>query len=163
MIKQKRGLNMSYSRVLTAEKTILFARLTNRGRFMILFFMSFVVAGEIDSAIISASRAHNVNPKDLYQVLKVESGPKIFKGVKLNKNGTFDIGPFQINSIHINRKCREYILVKVEDNANCAAKLIKEIERKYSKKEPNWLSRYHSNTPEKRKIYEEKLFLAKDF
>lgn len=130
---------------------------------MLYLLISLVMAGEIDVAIKDASKEYNINPEYLYQVLKVESGPKIYKGIRLNKNGTFDIGPFQINSIHINHKCKEFILVRIDHNTRCAAKMIKEIRRKYSHKDVNWLSRYHSNTPEKRKIYEKKLFLAKDF
>jgi hypothetical protein len=130
---------------------------------MLSILLSFAVAGEIDQAIDLASKQHRVNPEHLYQVLKVESGPKVFNGVRLNKNGTFDIGPFQINSIHINNTCKEYILTNIQDNANCAAKMIRKIQRKWSHKDENWLSRYHSNTPEKRKIYEKKLFLVKDF
>lgn len=130
---------------------------------MLYLLLNLVIATEIDQAVISASKQHKINPEHLYQVLRVESGPKIYKGIRLNKNGTFDIGPFQINSIHINKKCKEYILTDVRDNAKCAAKLIKEIEKKHAKTDKFWLSRYHSNTPEKRKIYEKKLFLAKDF
>lgn len=130
---------------------------------MLTFLISLAAAGDINVAIKNASKLYNINPEYMYNVLNVESGHRIYRGVRLNKNGSFDTGPFQINSVHINTTCKEYILIKVQDNANCAAKMIAKLKTKFAKQDKNWLSRYHSNTPEKRKIYEEKLFLAKDF
>lgn len=128
-----------------------------------MFFISLVMAGDVDVAIKNASKLYNINPEYMYQVLNVESGQTIYSGIRLNKNGSFDIGPFQINSVHINTTCKEYVLINIQDNAKCAAKMIAKLKAKFGKSDVFWLSRYHSKTPEKRKIYEKKLFLAKDF
>lgn len=82
-----------------------------------------------------------------------------------NKDGTLDLGLFQINSKHWdkryrvdNRKliCEDLNIRLVDDNIECAIRLVK-IHKKHEKRDKNWEGRYHSKTPSKKKAYANKL------
>ena len=50
--------------------------------------------------IVEVSNKYSIHPDILFAVLMVEGGT-VGKNSKSNDNGTYDIGPFQINSIHL--------------------------------------------------------------
>ena len=60
--------------------------------------------------ITAAAAHHRVNAALLWAVLRVESGPGMRAQISRNANGTVDIGPAQINSIHLPELSRHGVL-----------------------------------------------------
>lgn len=110
------------------------------------------------AALYGAAGTYNIKPKYLFAIWAIESSGDRSGTVhiKENKNGTFDVGPFQINSIHISRTCKEHDIFTFKGNVYCAAKLIK-LHSRFKNKDECWLARYHSKTPSKKKIYCKKI------
>lgn len=110
----------------------------------------FEASDQVADAIAKASKAYDVDALQLTAIGIIESGlgknPKA--KMRLNQNGTFDRGVFQINTVNW-PKCREFHIDTVEGNAFCAAKLLSQI--KMSK--PSDLGKYHSKTPSKKIAY----------
>ena len=109
-------------------------------------------------AIREASEKYGINAQDLIRIAYVESRYNQ-AAIRVNKNATVDIGMFQVNSVHWSRECRGIDVTKVEGNAMCEAKLLS-AHKKHSKTDKNWLGRYHSKTPSKKKLYMELLARA---
>jgi len=105
-------------------------------------------------AILQASQTYHIDPLLLESIGMVESGLKF--QTRVNKNGTTDSGIFQINSVN-RSKCIGFDLKTPEGSAYCAAKLLNEIRSKWSKKDSNWIGRYHSKTLKHKNKYIEKL------
>lgn len=103
-----------------------------------------------------AAKRHGVSATVLTAIAKVESRFGADKRVRLNSNGTFDVGPFQINSIHWDTTCSEYNVQHIKGNALCAAKLLAQAKR-HKKKDVHWQGRYHSRTPSRKIAYYNKL------
>lgn len=104
------------------------------------------------SAISFASKAYSLNPLELTAIGILESGLGQFKTLRVNKNGTIDVGLFQINSVNLH-KCTEYNVETIEGSALCAAKLLSSIKAKHK----DYLGRYHSKTPSKKNAYHAKV------
>ena len=113
-------------------------------------------------AVQKASVKYKISPNNLLKIAFVESSMRINVKPRYNKNGTQDIGPFQINTIHWNTTCSDYNLESVEGNALCAAKLIR-IHKKKRSVDALWLARYHSKTPSLKRIYYKKLQKAEKY
>ena len=99
-------------------------------------------------AIVNASKTHKIPAKELTAIGILESGLGKYSRKNPNSNGTKDIGVFQINTVNA-PYCIEYNLHSIEGNALCAAKLLKNIAKKHN----DYLGRYHSKTPSKKKSY----------
>lgn len=98
------------------------------------------------------AKTENIKVEYLLRIAFVESRFKI-DAINVNKNGTIDLGLFQINTIHWNTTCKNFDVFTVKGNTRCATKLIK-IALKHKGKDAHWLGRYHSKTPSlKRKYY----------
>lgn len=114
---------------------------------------------EVKAAITKAAKAHNVPEWELLKIAYVESTLRKNPPMRHNKNNTYDIGMFQINSIHWFTICKKYDVTQLDGNAMCAAKLLAQ-HLKHSKTDANWPARYHSKTPKYKQIYANKLSQA---
>lgn len=115
-----------------------------------------------------ASQSYGIHQDILYAILLVEGG-SVGRDSKANKNGTYDIGLFQINSMH--RKTFESQGISEEElrddgctNAIAAAWHLKRVltpdvisEIKTQDDYLRAIALYHSATPEFNKIYAAKL------
>lgn len=106
--------------------------------------------------IFEAADKYKLNADRLVRIAYVESRFK-HDAIRQNKNGTIDIGYFQINSIHWHTTCKEYDVTQFKGNAMCAAKLLAMHKLSASHKDKLWPSRYHSKTPSKKAAYARKL------
>lgn len=117
------------------------------------------------------SSAYRVHPDVLFAILIVEGGT-VGRNSASNSNGTYDIGPFQVNSMH--RRALNELGVSEEElrndgciNAAVAAWQLRRalpVEREAEiKNEDDYLraiARYHSATPKFNEIYANKLRMA---
>lgn len=115
-----------------------------------------------------AAKAYSFHPDILLAILWVEGG-SVGKNSRANKNGTYDIGPFQLNSMH--RKTINDLGFSEEEvrndgcvNVTIAAwhlrKILPPEKEAEIHDEDSYLSaiaNYHSATPEYNKIYAGKL------
>lgn len=118
-------------------------------------------AGPLTQAINSASARYNVDPKVLQAIAYLESSGGKRTSLRINTNGTFDVGAFQINSLHWYTTCKKYNVLTLQGNAYCAA-LILSKHTKHANRDPDYVGRYHSKTPSLKKKYAKKVkvFLA---
>lgn len=61
---------------------------------------------EADQCIVAASRKYDVHPLVILSILKVENGK--IGTLSRNTNGTYDLGPMQINTINIDFLKKEF-------------------------------------------------------
>ena len=101
---------------------------------------------ELGVAILRAAKAYDVDPRVLHAIAHLESSGGKQAGLRANKNGTFDVGPFQINSVHWGSTCKAYDVRTAEGGAMCAAKLLQS-HRRHRGADSAWVGRYHSRTP----------------
>lgn len=118
-------------------------------------------AGPLAQAINSAAARYKVDAKILHAIAYLESSGGKRIGLKANTNGTFDVGAFQINSVHWATTCRYYDVTTLQGNAYCAALLLAKHKR-YKDIDLHWVGRYHSRTPSLKQKYAKKIkvFLA---
>lgn len=112
----------------------------------------FTPSKRIVNAIVNASDEYDVDALELTAIGIVETGLGKYAKTRKNRNGTFDKGLFQINTIN-ERTCIEYNLDSAEGSALCAAKLLSSIKMKHK----DYLGRYHSKTPSKKVLYSKKI------
>lgn len=115
-----------------------------------------------------AAKSYSFHPDILLAILWVEGG-SVGKNSRANKNGTYDIGPFQLNSMHrktINdlgfteEEVRNDGCVNVTIAAWHLRKILPPEKEAEIHDEDSYLSalaNYHSATPEYNKIYAGKL------
>lgn len=113
-------------------------------------------ATELQQAIARAAKAYDVDPRVLEAIAHLESSGGRFTGLRHNRNGTWDVGAFQINSVHWDTTCKAYNVHVLEGNAMCAARLLKSHKR-FRDSDPDWRGRYHSRTPSRKQAYAAKL------
>jgi hypothetical protein len=115
----------------------------------------------LDQAIEEAAAAYQVDGRVLKAIAFLESSGGKFVGPKVNKNGTVDLGPMQINSIHFATTCKMYDVRTLRGNTYCAARLLRQ-HKKFKDTDPDYIGRYHSRTPSKKRGYAKKvrLFLS---
>lgn len=121
---------------------------------ILFIFLNCNIAGAEPSAIKLIQRtaaAHGLSADDMYRIAWVESRFKA-NAVRKNRNGTTDIGMFQINSVHWHSTCRHLAVDTPKGNVECAALLLK-LHRKYAVTDSQWIGRYHSKTPSKKRTY----------
>ncbi|MDY0300848.1 MAG: lytic transglycosylase domain-containing protein [Trichlorobacter sp.] len=102
-----------------------------------------------------AAKRYGISPRILWAIAKVESGGNP-RAINYNKNGTYDYGLMQINSIH--KPELERVGIKWESLADpctsvyVAAWLLSQHVQQYGY---TWdaVGAYHSKTPSKRKRY----------
>jgi hypothetical protein len=117
--------------------------------------IGYVADPEVFSAIQFASDAYKVSAYKLLIIAATESSLN-HDSVRVNKNGTKDLGLFQINDVTRLNECKDYDVHSLIGNALCAAKLIR-MHKRHAKTDPFWVGRYHSKTPSKKKAYYQKL------
>lgn len=119
---------------------------------LILLLSPSLYSSELSRAIEEASRLHGVKQEYLRAIAAVESSNRLRPPDRHNKNGTVDVGTYQINTIN-HGKCIPLNLRNPGGSARCAARLIKKLKPKnlYD------LAKYHSKTPSHRARYYKKL------
>jgi len=106
--------------------------------------------------IYKAARQYNVDAQDLVYIAYTESKFN-HQAKRVNTNGTVDWGMFQINSVHWTTTCSGINIKTLRGNALCAAKIIASLEARHKLTDPQWLGRYHSATPSRKRAYQRKL------
>lgn len=105
--------------------------------------------------VLDAARVSGMPPAALFGVLATEGG-KTGEALS-NKNGTWDLGAFQINTVHLNELAGmgiapEAVLRDGRVNAYAAAWLLR---KEYRRTGDLWqaIGAYHSRTPHRRDAY----------
>lgn len=106
--------------------------------------------------VYKASKRFGVDSQDLLKIAFLESSFKE-TAVRVNKNGTIDLGMFQINSVHWSTTCKAFDIFTLEGNAYCAAKLVKLAKEGAREDDEHWIGRYHSKTPSLKVAYANKV------
>lgn len=112
----------------------------------------FTPTKRVVNAIVKASETYSIDVAELTAIGIVETGLGKYAKTRRNRNGTFDKGLFQINTVNV-PYCIEYNLDSAEGSALCAAKLLARIK----KNRDDYLGVYHSKTPELKATYMRKL------
>lgn len=107
------------------------------------------------TAIVSAGHMYHIDVRELTAIAIIETGLGRDLRTSVNRDGTADIGLFQINTINYSR-CLEYNLHTPEGSAMCAAKLLWSLKQHRN----DYLGAYHSKTPVKKQKYLDKLALV---
>lgn len=114
-----------------------------------LAFLAQSSHASVDECIINASVYHRVNSDVLRAILGVESNMKS-SVVRQNKNGTFDIGIGQINSVHL-KELSKYNIGANELTDPCIGTFVSawHLSKQYRKWGNTWFAvgAYHSQTP----------------
>lgn len=128
----------------------------------ILLLSTMAQATTLSAAIERASKRYKVDARLLHAISQIESSKGRYAILRRNRNKTYDVGAFQINSIHWDTTCKNYDVFTLQGNANCAARLIS-MHKKHASTDPIWYARYHSTTPKFKNIYAKKVkvFLSK--
>lgn len=113
-------------------------------------------ANNLDKACKAAASAYKIDYNLLKAISIVESGGGTRSALRRNRNGTYDAGPFQINSIHWSTTCKAYNVSRDYGGAMCAAKLLAG-HKKHSHTDPQWYGLYHSKTPSLKTLYANKI------
>ena len=105
--------------------------------------------------VVDAARASGMPVAALFAILATEGG-KTGEALS-NKNGTWDIGPFQVNTVHLNELTAigispDAVLRDGRVNAYAAAWLLR---KEYRRTGSLWqaIGTYHSRTPQRRDAY----------
>lgn len=105
--------------------------------------------------VLDAARVSGMPPAALFAILATEGG-KTGEALS-NKNGTWDMGPFQVNTTHVNELAAmgispETVLRDGHVNAYAAAWLLR---KEYRRTGDLWqaIGAYHSRTPHRRDAY----------
>lgn len=97
------------------------------------------------------AKEYDIDAQLLIRIAAVESHFRV-NAKRLNTNGTVDVGMFQINSVHWTTTCKKFDVFTLKGNARCAATLVKQA-MKYKDTDSQWVGRYHSKTPSKKRKY----------
>ena len=105
--------------------------------------------------VLDAARVSGMPAAALFAILTTEGG-KTGEALS-NKNGTWDMGPFQVNSVHLNELAAmgispDAVLRDGRVNAHAAAWLLR---KEYQRTGNLWqaFGAYHSRTPHRRDAY----------
>jgi soluble lytic murein transglycosylase-like protein len=119
-------------------------------------------ADNLDNIFQEASQYYNINPKLLKAIAKIESNFNP-KAIRVNKNGTKDYGIMQINSIHFRELSvfgiGEHNIMDPRTNIFIGAALL-ERHIKVFGNDISSVGRYHSNTPQFKAQWLQKLIKA---
>lgn len=107
------------------------------------------------ACVVDAARASGMPVAALFAILATEGG-KTGEALS-NRNGTWDLGPFQINTVHLNELTAmgispDAILRDGRVNVYAAAWLLR---KEYRRTGDLWqaIGTYHSRTPQRRDAY----------
>lgn len=115
-----------------------------------------VSEADLDVQIELASLKYNVDPEVMRAIATIESSYGKRAILRRNKNATYDVGVFQINSVHWSTTCRGYDVTTLEGNTNCGARLLKAA-LKRGPMDRDAVGAYHSRTPSKKHKYATKV------
>lgn len=109
-----------------------------------------------------AAARYNVPVDLLYAIARVETGNQSGLVSKRNKNGTYDIGLMQINSMHLPRLAKQGIterdlLAKPCLNLHIGASILADMIKRHGY---TWVAigAYNAGSHDKRRIYAQKVF-----
>lgn len=115
----------------------------------------------VEQCVSHAARHFDINPLVVMSILKVEGGK--VGTLSKNKNGTYDMGLMQINTIHLPEIKKKYPRVGWKEltynpcvNIGVATAILND-RMKGSKDYWNGVGNYHSKTPKYREIYLKKV------
>lgn len=107
------------------------------------------------ACVLDAARVSGMPAAALFAILATEGG-KTGEALS-NKNGTWDMGPFQVNTVHLNELAAmgispDAVLCDGRVNAYAAAWLLR---KEYRRTGNLWhaIGAYHSRTPHRRDAY----------
>lgn len=110
------------------------------------------VSKDVVNAIVTASSIYKIPIREMAAIAIVETAIGNNIRVNVNRNGTKDVGLFQINTVnHV--FCKGLDLTKVRDNSLCAAMLL----RRHKQRHKDYVGVYHSKTLKKKMIYLQKI------
>lgn len=109
-------------------------------------------ANEVDIAIAKAAHKYNLDVRLMRAIANVETNMGTTKLIRQNKNGTIDVGVFQINTVSF-KLCKDLNILLMQGNADCAARILAHHKRTYRGQFPYWVA-YHSKTPSRAAQYE---------
>lgn len=114
----------------------------------LLFFLTLSLNCFAESYFIEAGKKYGVNPQLLWAIAKTESqfNPNAFN--QKNKNGSYDIGIMQINSIHLDELWIKYgisenDLYNPRLNIHIGAKILKDCLNKHKDNLTNGITCYN--------------------
>jgi hypothetical protein len=124
--------------------------------FLIVCVCKLAQGQTLPEIVADAAQRHELSTTDLLSIMQVESSGGKNASTQKNRNGTIDVGPMQVNSVHAAGLCRGLKLLTQTGNVECAARLLKKHE-KHALTDPMWVARYHSRTPSIKAKYYRKL------
>lgn len=114
----------------------------------------------IRACVAKATAAFDIQPLPLYLILDVEAG-EVGRNSRPNRNGTYDIGPAQINSSHLGKLAARGISEDVLRNDLCVNILVQgwlyKDGLKRAKSPAKAIAIYHSPDPELQRVYLERI------
>ena len=115
---------------------------------------------KFDAYFVEAGKTYNIPPLLLKKIATIESGLNP-KALGKNKNGTYDYGLMQINTIHLKKLYKQYGMTSAQlmdpkINIFIGASLLSNIISRHGFSFEA-IGRYHSNTPEHKKKWSKKL------
>jgi len=113
-------------------------------------------AEQLEQVTKQIANKHGLSHELVLAIADLESSGGTNARLRKNKNGTYDVGPFQINSVHWNTTCKNLDVSSLQGNATCAARLLVHA-RRHSKSDAAWIGRYHSKTPSRKVWYNDKV------
>lgn len=122
----------------------------------ILLAAKLAQASDLDRAIVKAAWTYKVPVRILRAIATVESSFGKQAVLRKNRNGTYDTGALQINSIHWQYSCKHLDVATLQGNVNCGALLLAQHQR-HAKTDSNWFARFHSKTPSLKSQYSTKV------
>ncbi len=135
-----------------------------RHLFIFLFcFLTFANGTDrYDKYFVGAGEQYHIPPLLLKNIAKIESNLNP-NAICINTNGTKDYGLMQINTIHLKRLHKQYgvteeMLMQPKTNIYAGAQLLSSIIKKHGLTFES-IGRYHSNTPEFKTKWNDKLIV----
>lgn len=108
-------------------------------------------ANEVDTAIAKAAHKYSIDVRLMRAIASVETNMGASSLLRRNKNGTYDLGLYQINSVNW-PLCKHLDLISAQGNAECAALIL--ARHKHASKGATYWTAYHSKTPSRAAQYE---------
>lgn len=134
-------------------------------KYLLILLVSFSAMAKTPSIatlrlINKVAHAHGIDSQDMVRIAAIES--RFDQGARrVNRNGTVDVGMFQVNSVQWDTVCKGLDVFNLKGNAECAARIIAG-HKKHASNDAAWLGRYHSKTPSKKLAYYNRLMAERE-
>ena len=126
------------------------------------------ISSVLATCLLMASQTYNVPPAVMLGIMRVEGG-RVGQAVGPNQNGTYDLGPMQINTMHMTKLAQYWkvsqttALRMVKDDACINVNVAAWILRQRLNESGNLtlaIAHYHSKTPRFGYVYARKVIGA---